>query len=150
MAVQTSAGATLEVVAAQPATNDLAGYQALSFTNVGEISDMAAFGAQYELVTFNDIGSRTTRKYKGTVNYGSMQLTLGRDPADAGQAILIEGADGTEIDTTHSFKATLQDGEIQYFQGKIMGYDTQVGAANNIVSSNCPVELESTILRDTP
>lgn len=150
MTVQTSAGATLAVVAAQPATEDQAGYEALTYTNVGEISDMGAFGAVYELVTFNDIGSRKTRKFKGTVNYGSMQLTIGRDPSDAGQTVLIEGTDGTEIDTVHSFKATLQDGEVQYFQGKLMSYDTQVGAANNIVSANTTVELDSTIIRVAP
>lgn len=147
MTVQTSAGATLAVVAAQPATEDQTGYEALTYTSVGEISDMGAFGATYELVTFNDIGTRKTRKFKGTVNYGSMQLTLGRDPSDAGQTVLIDGADGAEIDTVHSFKVTLQDGSVQYFQGKIMSYETQVGAANNIVSANTAVELDSTIIQ---
>lgn len=147
MTVQTSAGASLAVSVATPATEDQAGYEALSWTDVGEISDLGEFGPVYEVVTFNNIASRVTRKFKGTVNYGTQDVQLGADPTDAGQSILFEGADGTEIDTVHSFRVTLQDGTDYYFQSKIFSFATTVGAANNIVSASASLEIESQVIR---
>ena len=71
MTVRTSAGTTLKVSASAPATFDKAGYSALTFTAVGEITDLGEFGREYALVTHNPVGTRGTQKFKGSFNEGT-------------------------------------------------------------------------------
>jgi len=144
--VFTSSGTTYAISAGEPATYDQAGFAALTFTDVAEVTDMGEYGASFEVVSHNPLAARRTVKRKGTVNDGAMSLQLGRDPSDAGQAILIAGVDGAGIDVVHSHKVTLQDGTIQYFTGQIYSYTTNVGSANQIVSAAATVELDNKII----
>jgi len=144
--VFTSSGTTYAISAGEPATYDQAGFAALTYTDVAEVTDMGEYGASFEVVSHNPLATRRTVKRKGTVNDGAMSLQLGRDPSDAGQAILIAGVDGAGIDVVHSHKVTLQDGTIQYFTGQIYSYTTNVGSANQIVSAAATVELDNKII----
>jgi len=144
--VFTSSGTTYAISAGEPATYDQAGFAALTFTDVAEVTDMGEYGASFEVVSHNPLATRRTVKRKGTVNDGAMSLQLGRDPSDAGQAILIAGVDGAGIDVVHSHKVTLQDGTIQYFTGQIYSYTTNIGSANQIVSAAATVELDNKII----
>ena len=148
--VFTSAGTILSISAGPPASYDEAGFEALSFTEVGEVVDLGEYGPQFETVTHNPIATRRTVKRKGTVNDGAMPIQLGRDPSDAGQQIIIDGVDGAEIDTVHSFKVELQDGTIQYFTGQVYSYTTNIGAANQIVGAAATVELDNKIIEVAP
>lgn len=86
---QTGAGATLGLSASQPGTYNQAGYEALSFTDVGKIT---AFGdvpsRVYQEVTVMYLASEGTDVAKGGFDLGSQQLTIVIDPDDAGQAML--------------------------------------------------------------
>ena len=144
--VFTSAGTTLEVAADQPATRDQAGFAALTYTSVGEVTDMGEYGPEFEVVTHNPLGTRRTVKRKGTVNDGALSMQLARVPSDAGQSILIAGVDGVERDTVHSFKVTLQDGTIQYMTGQIYSFTTNVGSINQITGASVTVELDAEIV----
>lgn len=141
--VFTSAGTTIAVSATAPATYDQSGFAALTFTDIGEISDAGEFGREYNLVTFNPLADRRTVKRKGSYNDGSMAMTLGRVPSDAGQAILIAGLDS---DDSYSFEVTLQDGTVQYFSGQIMSYTTNVGSVDQITTASVTLEIDNDII----
>jgi hypothetical protein len=89
----TSAGTTLYVSAALPATNDAAGFGALAWTKVGEIVDLGSYGKKYNLVTHNPLDDRKTVKRKGSYNNGTLSVKMARVPANAGQAIIVAGRD---------------------------------------------------------
>tara|TARA_R110000824_G_C14999730_1_gene656103 strand:- start:358 stop:807 length:450 start_codon:yes stop_codon:yes gene_type:complete len=144
--VFTSTGTLYAVAAAVPATYDSAGFLALTWVPVGEVTDMGEYGATYEVVSHNPIATKRTIKRKGTVNYGALSMQLGRDPADAGQALLIAGVDGAASDTVHSHRVTLQDGTIQYVTGQIFSYTTNIGSSNQIVGAAVTVELDNAIV----
>ena len=144
--VFTSAGTAYAVSAASPATYDQAGFAALTWTDVAEPTDVGEYGPQYEVVTHNNLTTRRTVKRKGTVNDGALTLVLGRDPADAGQTLIMDGVDGANKDVVYSHRVTLQDGTIQYFTGQIYSYTTNVGGANQIVSASVTVELDNQIV----
>ena len=144
--VFTSSGTTYAISAGEPATYDAAGFGALTYTDVAEVTDMGEYGASFEVVSHNPLATRRTVKRKGTVNDGAMSLQLGRDPSDAGQAILIAGVDGAGIDIVHSHKVTLPDGTIQYFTGQVYSYTTNIGSSNQIVSAAATVELDNKII----
>jgi hypothetical protein len=142
MAVQTSAGSTIAMGSA-PATYDAAGYGAVSYTTIGEVTDIGEFGAAYNLVTHNPVGNRQTKKFKGSYNNGSIQLQMAFDKADAGQDALASARDS---DASKAFKVTLQDGTILYFAGKVMSFIIQVGSVDQILSATATIELDQNVI----
>ncbi len=119
-----------------------------SYTEVGRVSNMGAFGRVYALITFDDLGSRNTLKFKGQRNDGKMQIDLGRSPADSGQAAVIVARDN---DNDFNWQVTLNDSsEISgshpttfYFLGKVMTYTCEVMTPNSVVHAKMELELKS-------
>lgn len=138
MAVRTSAGTTLRVSAAAPGTFNSAGYAALTFTAVGEITDLGEFGREYALVTHNPVGNRSTQKFKGSFNEGTINLSLGLDTDDAGQ-ILLKTA--SNADTAYSFEIVTQNTDKYYFQAMVMSFKVGVGSVDSITTATVTLEL---------
>jgi hypothetical protein len=138
--VRTSAGTTLKVSAAKPATFDAAGYGALQSEIVGEITDLGEFGREFSLVTHQPVGSRGTQKFKGSFNEGSMSLSLGLDMSDKGQ-LLMKAASLSDAD--YSFTVTTQNGAQFFFQGKVMSWKVNIGSVDQITTASATLELTS-------
>lgn len=138
MAVRTSAGSTLKISAGVPATFNVAGYEALTYTTIGEITNFGEFGREYTLVTHNPVANRGTVKFKGSFNEGALTLQLGLDTDDAGQ-ILAKTASGS--DANYAFMLTTQNGDIYYFQAQVMSFKVGVNDVNSITSATIMVEI---------
>lgn len=138
MTVRTSAGTTIAISAAAPATYDGTGYAALTFTTIGEVTDLGEFGREYALVTHNPVGSRSTVKKKGSYNSGTMALSLGLDTDDAGQ-VLLKAASLSDND--YSFKVTTQNGDVYYFRAQVMSFKIGVGSVDQITTASVNLEL---------
>ena len=138
MTVHTSAGTTLKISANAPATFNVAGYSVLTYTAVGEITDLGEFGREFTLVTHNPVGSRGTQKFKGSFNEGTMNLSLGLDTDDAGQ-VLMKAA--SLSDGPYSFEVTTQNGDTYYFQAMVMSFKVGVGSVDSITTATCTLEL---------
>ena len=141
--IRTSAGTTIGISAAQPATYNQTGFAALTYAEISEVENLGEFGAQYNLVTFNPLANRTTVKRKGSKNNGSLQMTLARDPEDAGQGILKTASDS---DVSPSFVVTTQDGTKFYFTAQVMGYTSNVGGVDNIYMASATLEIDNEII----
>lgn len=138
MTVYSSAGASIKISAGAPATYDATGYNALTFTTVGEVVDLGEFGREYNLITHNPIATRGTQKLKGSFNEGSISLQLGLDTDDAGQ-VLLKAA--VASDSNYSFLVTTQNGDKYYFQAKAMSFKTGVGSVDSVTSATVSLEL---------
>jgi hypothetical protein len=137
MALTEGIGGFLSVSAATPATFDASGYAALTWTEVGEASEVPEFGAAYSAVTFTPLKTGIVNKFHGELNYGSITIPLGYDSSDAGQAILLAAlASKDEI----SFRETRSDGTIRYIMGKVMSFPRgqSVGSVN---MASCNIEF---------
>lgn len=145
MALQTTAGATLALTATKPATYDKAGFEGagMTYTPVGEITDLGSWGREYNLVSHNAIGDRRTKKLKGSYNDGQIQLQLGRDASDAGQVLLNTALND---DSDYYFKVTFQDGEVQYFAAQVMSYTTEAGNVDQVVGSSVSIEITNDLI----
>jgi hypothetical protein len=141
MAAFTSAGTTLRITASQPATFDATGYNALVTTLVGEVTDLGEFGREYALVTHNPVGNRSTQKYKGSFNSGTMSVTLALDTDDAGQ-VICKTASGS--DANYSILVTTQNGDKYFFQAKVMSWKVGVGSVDQITTATMALELTAT------
>ena len=137
MALTEGIGGFLSVSAAAPATYDASGYGALTWTDVGEASEIPEFGAAYSPVTFTPLKTGIVNKFHGELNYGSITVPLGYDSADAGQIILLAALDSkNEI----SFRETRSDGTIRFISGKVMSFPRgqSVGSVN---MASCNIEF---------
>lgn len=143
MGVMTSAGSTLGISTTLPASYDSTGFNALTFTGVGEITDLGEFGKEFNLVNHNPLGNRQTKKFKGSYNNGSLQLQMGRDASDAGQTAM---RTALASDNSYSFKVTLQDGTKLFFTGKVMSYRTSIGSVDQITGATTTVEIDGDIV----
>jgi len=137
MALAEGVGGFLSVSAATPATFSSAGYAALTWTEVGETSELPEFGATCSAVTFTPIETGIVNKFHGERNYGSITIPLAYDYADAGQNILRAAlASEDEI----SFRETRTDGTVRYMMGKVMSFlrGQSVGSVN---MASCNIEF---------
>lgn len=147
MAVISSAGTRYLISPTAPATYDKAGFDAIvDWVEVGEVTNAGEVGGSAELITYDNLTERKTKKLKGTINYGSMQLEFGRDKTDAGQQALDSGAYGANIDVDHSHQLVYQDNTVEYFSGLVMSKATSIGAANNVVSGSTTIELTDAVI----
>ncbi|WP_103728928.1 hypothetical protein [Novosphingobium sp. HII-3] len=142
MSVYTSAGTKFSVSAAAPAAYTQAGYEALAFTEVGEVSDLGDLPERvYEVVSWRNIANRGETKAKGGYTLGSQTITVGIDPDDAGQDLLdtlSRSDDPASIAFEHPSLGTI------YGRALVMGGARSYGDVNTIATRQ--VTLEWTIV----
>jgi hypothetical protein len=143
----TSAGTKISIASGEPTTYDETGFDALSFSEIGEVTDLGEFGREYSLVTHNPLGSRQTVKRKGSFNDGTISMTVARVPSDSGQADLQTAVDS---DDNYQFKVELQDGRVLYFSAQVMSYTTNVGSVDQITSASVSIEITDEIIEVAP
>jgi hypothetical protein len=140
MASLTAAGSALAISAGSPATQDAAGYAALTFTEIGGIEKIGTIGATFAKVEFQPLKG-PKQKHKGSVDYGSLQPSMAIDDADAGQTLMRTAA--ASQTALYAFMVTLPDTSKRYFQGKVFGYPETIDGADSIVTAAPTVEINT-------
>jgi hypothetical protein len=153
MAVVTSARTKLYTAATAytTATDTVVEWDALTWVEVGEVISYSEFGASYDEITHQPISDGLTYKFKGTRNDGSMQLSLGRAPTDAGQALLVTALDSYD---SYPFKVALNDDPggtgskpTRFFlAGRVMSYTVNPGSTNSVVTASCTIGINGVVL----
>ncbi|ABD25104.1 hypothetical protein Saro_0657 [Novosphingobium aromaticivorans DSM 12444] len=138
MSIFATAGSTISLSAGVPATFNTAGYSALTYTIVGEVTDLGEFGREYALITHNPIGSRGTVKKKGSFNEGQLTVQMALDTDDAGQ-ILAKAAELS--DNPYAVKIALASGDAYYAQALVMSFKVTGGGVDTITSATMVLEL---------
>lgn len=138
MSVSTVAGTTISIVAGAPATFDDAGYKALAFKKIGEVTDGGSHGRTYAEVTHNPIDTRGTQKFKGSFNEGNKTLQLGVDRDDEGQIVAREAL---KSDDDFSFKVEYPTGDIDYFQAKVMSFVTNASTVDSVIAGTIELSI---------
>ena len=139
MTSQTAAGSSLAISVAAPATNDAAGFGALTFTEIGMVEKLGAFGAAFAKVEFQPLKGGK-QKYKGSVDYGALQPSIAIDTADAGQAILQVSADD-ETQKLYYFRVTFADGAKRFFGGRNFGMPENADGADSMLMQTPTIEI---------
>lgn len=136
--VGTVAGTTIGISAVLPATYNVAGYTALTFTNIGNIEDGGEHGREYAEVTFNPIDTRGTQKFKGSFNEGNKTLSIGYNSDDAGM-ILVKAA--LTSDNDYAFKVAYPNGDIDFFTAKVMTVTKATGSVDSIIMASVTLAI---------
>jgi hypothetical protein len=121
-----------------------------SYTKISGITSIPEFGRSYERGTFNPLGDRRTRKYKGAYDEGSFSVELARDLSDQGQTDLQAAVDSDdpvpikiELDDAPSGSGTSPTSF--EFEALIMSFTTNIGTTNDYVSGTVQMEIVSDI-----
>ena len=139
MGSQTAAGSSLAISAAAPASQDSAGFTALTFTEVGQVEKLGTIGASFNKTEFQPLKG-AKQKFKGSADYGSLQPSYAVDSSDAGQTLMQTAADD-ETNKLYSFKVTLQDGAKRFFQGRNFGSPENIDGADSMVMATPTIEI---------
>ena len=128
-----------------------------SWTRITGTTNLGASGDSAELITSNQIDSGNgdstnsrVRKLKGARNAGSMTVICDLDYGDAGQVALV--AAEKEQDT-FAFKIEFNDApaggtpSVRYFVAMVMSAAEELNEANNVMSLNATLEIDSNIVR---
>ena len=145
MPSSTSAGSTLGISAAAPATQTVAGYAALTHTEIGGIEKLGTIGATFGKTEFQPLKG-PKQKHKGAPDNGALQPTLAHDAADAGQNLLRTAADD-KTSKLYSFVVSYPTGEKRYFQGRVFGYPETVDGAESLLMANPTIEIDTDIVK---
>ena len=143
--LQTGAGSSIAITVATPATQDLAGFTALTFTEAGNCEKIGTIGATFAKTEFQPLKG-PKQKLKGSADYGSLQPSFALDDGDAGQTLFRTAADD-ESNTLYSFRVTYQSGAKRYFQGRVFSWPETIDGADPVMMATPTVEICTKIAR---
>jgi hypothetical protein len=131
------------------AVDNEAAFAALTWQEVGLIESVGEFGRVFDKATFQADANGRNYKLKGGYDDGSLQLVLGEDLANAGQAALRAAAE-LSTQANYGFRLALADTSVFYLRGLVMSFRTIGGSVNNVVKANATVEVNGPIVRKAP
>lgn len=136
----TSAGSTIGISASLPASLTASGYTALTYTDIGEVTDGGSIGRTYNIVNHSPLATRGVVKLKGSFDDGTVTLQLAYAPGNAGQ-VLVETA--LNDDDFYSFELELQNGTIIYFQAQVTSAPVNVGSVDTVTGMTVNLAVKS-------
>lgn len=141
----TNIGTKFSVVAGVPATENIAGYAALTWVKVAKVTSVPEMGGSASLLTQPILETGVVLKAHGEINYGGGTLLCSPSPLDPGQVVLTSAAANQ---TTLSFKVERPNGRIEYTQGIVMGAVTPEATSGATNAVNFDVQYSAQIVRD--
>lgn len=135
-----SAGSELAISAALPATPNAAGFAALTWVDIAEITDLGSTGRTYNIINHQPLATRGVVKLKGSFNDGAKTVQAAYAPGDPGQVLVATALDD---DAFYAFRETLQDGTIKYFLAQVTSAPTNVGTVDSITGTTFNLEIKS-------
>lgn len=131
MTITTATGTCVSVSAATPATHDEAGFAALAYTQVGELETLGELVVEFAAASFTNLCSGKTRVLKGEEKYSPVEIGVGLDRDDAGQAIMTTARQS--LVARVAVRIADADGTVVFFQALVMGEKITGGDGPNDV-----------------
>jgi len=125
------------------ATQDLAGFTAKTYVEVGEVTSIGDFGAKFNVINHNPLANPVTQKFKGSKDNGKGSFEFANKTTDAGQ-IAMKAASNTY--SAYAIKVEEQDGSVTYFLALITGFSKKIGTIDNIVAISADFEITSALI----
>ena len=123
----TNIGTVVSVSAAEPATFDQAGYEALTWSEITGVSSIGEIGPTYEVLNQTDLKDGIVQKAHGSLNYGDPALQYRIVESDTGQGILLTAL---SAQTTISLKVVRASGKTEYVRTIVTSAPTSEGTAS--------------------
>lgn len=137
-----SIGSCMAFAVAALITEDQAGYEALTWVDSGEATQMGDVGPENEVITFNTVCDGKVNKRMGATNFGQQTLELAFHSGNAAQVILKAAATSKDL---ISVRETLSSGDVYYYQGYVGSFKTMVGGSSDYLRASVNFEIDSAI-----
>ncbi len=130
-------GSELHVSAALPAAETQVAYEALTFTEVGDVVEIGGGGGSAAEQKYTPLKTGVEITVNGAITYDTRTIQLGDDATDAGNAMLQDGFDGSNKGVFHSYKIVKPSGAIEYFNGPVGSYSKSALTASGFTLGSC-------------
>ena len=147
MTLAASVGTCVSVSATLPTTFDAAGYDALTFTQVGELESIGEVNIRHAAITFQNMCSGKTSTLKGAEEAVSVTIGVGLDRDDAGQSLMATAR--KSLTAKVAIKITESNGDIVFFHGFVMSDTIVYGGINEIKKANYEIGVVAPETGDT-
>lgn len=155
MAIITASGTKFYIGSQVTDAVDTAGeFASQTWTEIKNVETFGEFGDESSAVTFSSVGDGRVQKAKGARDAGSLAVTVGLVPDDAGQLAII-AAEGTN--KNYAFKMELPDAPtdqftntVNYFRGLVMSKRLNVGGNDNVLRRTFNIGINSQIYEVPP
>lgn len=131
---QNHLGKSIFVSAANPATNDAAGFEALTWTEVAGLQQLPQFGVTHAGIDVPDLKSGFTGAIKGAASGKDSQMIFRTVASDAGAAILLAQANDNTgelsvkvVTGSGTNNAPVTGDPVQYAQGYCHSHEENQG-----------------------
>lgn len=141
----TNIGTTLSVSTGVPATVDIAGYAALTYTEVTGVATVPEIGPSAAVVSQADLKDGVVLKGHGEIDFGGGTVQMRDLPTDTGQGML-KTAQSTQ--GIISVKVTRSTGLIEYFRAIVMSYRRSEAGTGNFPGIAADLQIISAIVPD--
>ena len=137
MTVKTASGAVVSVSVAVPASEDQTGYEALTYTVVGDVISGSALGGSQNTATYDPLSTKITQNVLGNKTMDAVTLQLAYNSGDAGQTLLknVSTVGDASYESAVTFKFELPNGEFYYAFGLVTEYKPNLAGANDLVDA---------------
>lgn len=149
----TSSGSKIFIASETTEQANVAGYEALTWQEIGEVEDLGEFGDAAEIIPFTSLGDGRVRKSKGAFDAGDINLVCGYDPTDDGQIDLVAAlaaSGGYNFKITRDDQITPVTGNptTHYFRAIVASGRKQYGQQNNVQRISFQLAITSAVLED--
>lgn len=140
-----SIASTISIATGEPATDDQAGFEALTFTEVGSVATIGAYGDTHSDITPPpDLKTGRQLHFTGASDGGEVPVTCHtEDYADDGQDE-IRSANGQRAN--YSFMVQDPDGNIDYFYGRVVSYRNIEKSASSYEGCEFTIRVNSGVV----
>ncbi len=121
------------LAAAAPATYNAAGYAALTWIEIGEVTDIGENGPESSQIDHAPLSSGVKIKRKGIRDYGNIPLQMALVPGDEGQQEMILAEASQDA---WSIKMVYQDETIDYTRALVMSFKKNIGNSESITAAS--------------
>jgi hypothetical protein len=144
--IQAAVTTLIALSATRPVTFDAAGYTDtdLTWTTIGEVETVGEHGPQAEVITFTSVNDGVVQKLKGSVNHGTMNLTIGHVPSDAGQILALAAMSSQNpysVRITYPLAGAEVTAEKHYLDALITSFRWIDGTANDVRKVQLTLEV---------
>ncbi|MCP4257649.1 MAG: hypothetical protein GY774_09015 [Planctomycetes bacterium] len=141
-------GLSFSVSAAAPATHDIAGFAALTWTAQDScaIVDAGVLGDTWSTHEDNTLCTSGSGTVKGKRNYGAQTFQLKYYKTDAVRVILLAAFDAVSDEI--SVLITLSNGDKRYFECMVSQHDEVFGGTGSDVEATVTLLRQTTVISD--
>lgn len=137
-------GSVLKVSHAEPATFDVAGYEALTWLEIDDVTNIGAGGGSATVQSYVPLKTGITVKRAGAIEYQDRTFQLGRHlQTDTTHQLIKNGFDGIYKGDVFSWAVHYPDGSKDFFTATIASFTDEQLEANTFMFSS--VTLSPTV-----